>query len=167
MDLLQQHCRNQKQSAHGLKLWPLPMYGSLPSRDQLKVFRPAARGQRKVVVATNIAETSITIEGVVYVVDSCFVKLKWYNADTNADALVVTEVSRASAEQRAGRAGRTRPGQCYRLCTEEQFLALPANTPPEMQRTDLSQSVLQLLALGIDNLVRFEFPSAPPSKNLV
>ena len=90
------------------------MYGSLPPHDQLKVFRPSMRGSRKVVVATNIAETSITIEGVVYVVDSCFVKLKWYNSDTNVDALIVTELSQASAEQRAGRAGRTRPGQCYR-----------------------------------------------------
>ncbi len=167
VDLLTEHCKSQKQSKHGLRLWPLPMYGSLPARDQLKVFRPATRGHRKVVVATNIAETSITIEGVVYVVDSCFVKLKWYNADTNADSLIITEVSRASAEQRAGRAGRTRPGQCYRLCTEEEFAELPANTPPEMQRTDLSHAVLQLLALGINNLVRFEFPSAPPSKNLV
>ncbi len=167
VELLREHCRDQKQSKHGLRLWPLPMYGSLPAHDQLKVFRPATRGHRKVVVATNIAETSITIEGVVYVVDSCFVKLRWYNADTNVDTLIVTEVSKASAQQRAGRAGRTRPGQCYRLCTEEQFVKLPANTPPEMQRTDLSQSVLQLLALGIDNLVRFEFPSAPPSKNLI
>ncbi len=167
VDLLREHGREQKQSKHGLRLWPLPMYGSLPAHDQLKVFRPASRGHRKVVVATNIAETSITIDGVAYVVDCCFVKTRWYNADSNADTLVVTEVSRASAQQRAGRAGRTRPGQCYRLCTEEQFLRLPANTPPEMQRTDLSQSVLQLLALGVDNLVRFEFPSAPPSKNLI
>ena len=103
-----------KESKHGLKLWPLPMYGSLPPHDQLKVFRPSMRGSRKIVVATNIAETSITIEGIVHVVDSCFVKLKWYNSDTNVDALIVTELSQASAEQRAGRAGRTRPGQCYR-----------------------------------------------------
>ena len=73
----------------------------------------------------------------------------------------------ASGQQRAGRAGRTRPGKCYRLCTEEDYLNLPLNTPPEMQRTDLSLAVLQLKALGIDNVVRFEFPSAPPSKNLI
>jgi len=169
VSLLREHGRNdgQKQSRHGLKLWPLPMYGSLPAHDQLKVFRPSMRGYRKIVVATNIAETSITIEGVVYVIDSCFVKMKWYNADTNADTLLITEISRASGQQRAGRAGRTRPGQCYRLCKEQDYARLPLNTPPEMQRTDLSLSVLQLLALGIDNLVRFEFPSAPPSKNLI
>ena len=79
---------------------------------------------------------------------------RWYNADTNADVLLVTEASRASAEQRAGRAGRTRPGQCYRLCTEEDFSKLPLQTPPEMQRTDLAPAVMQLLALGIDNIVR-------------
>ena len=79
---------------------------------------------------------------------------RWYNADTNADVLLVTEASRASAEQRAGRAGRTRPGQCYRLCTEEDFAKLPLQTPPEMQRTDLAPAVMQLLALGIDNIVR-------------
>lgn len=158
---------SDKHSKHGLKIWPLPMYGSLPPQDQLKVFRPSLRGYRKIVVATNIAETSITIEGIVYVIDSGFVKLKWYNADTNVDALIVTEISQASAEQRAGRAGRTRPGQCYRLCREEDFQKLPLNTPPEMQRTDLSTAVLQLKALGIDNVVRFEFPSAPPSKNLM
>ncbi len=167
VSLLKESSRGAKQSRHGLRLWPLPMYGSLPPHDQLKVFRPAMRGTRKIVVATNIAETSITIEGVTYVIDSCFVKLKWYNSDTNVDALLVTEVSQASAEQRAGRAGRTRPGQCYRLCTEEAFNDLPLNTPPEMQRTDLASSVLQLKALGIDNVVKFEFPSAPPSKNLI
>ena len=116
ISLLQEHARSSGSNAsrHGLRLWPLPMYGSLPAGEQLKVFRPSLRGSRKVVVATNIAETSITIEGIVYVVDSCYVKLAWYNSDTNVDALVVTEVSQSSAEQRAGRAGRTRPGQCYR-----------------------------------------------------
>ena len=167
VDLLKEHARQKKKSKHGLNIWPLPMYGSLPPHEQLKVFRPTMRGSRKIVVATNIAETSITIEGIVYVVDSCFVKLKWYNANTNVDALIVTEVSQASSEQRSGRAGRTRPGQCFRLCREEDFEKLSLNTPPEMQRTDLSSSVLQLKALGIDNVVRFEFPSAPPSKNLI
>jgi ATP-dependent RNA helicase DDX35 len=167
VSLLRENARGEQKSRHGLKLWPLPMYGSLPAHDQLKVFRPAMRGSRKIIVATNIAETSITIEGIVYVIDSCFVKLKWYNSDTNVDALLVTELSQASAEQRAGRAGRTRPGQCYRLCTEEGFKKLSLNTPPEMQRTDLASAVLQLKALGIDNVVKFEFPSAPPSKNLI
>ena len=72
------------------------MYGSLPPQDQLKVFRPGGRGTRKIVVATNIAETSITIEGVAYVVDSCFVKMKWYNPDSNVDALIITEISQVT-----------------------------------------------------------------------
>ena len=156
-----------KNATTGQSLYPLPMHGSLPHADQHKVFRQAPRGQRKVVVATNIAETSITIDGIAYVVDSCFVKQKWFNPETNVDSLVITQVSKASAQQRTGRAGRTRPGQCFRLCTEDDFNKLPLNTLPEMQRTDLSVSVLMLKALGIDNLVRFEFPSAPPSKNLI
>ena len=169
VNLLREHSRSEKaqQNKHGLKVWPLPMYGSLPPNDQLKVFRPGGRGTRKVVVATNIAETSITIEGVSYVIDSCFVKMKWYNPESNVDSLIITEISQASGKQRAGRAGRTRPGKCYRLCTEEAYHNLPLNTPPEMQRTDLCLAVLQLKALGIDNIVRFEFPSAPPSKNLI
>merc|ERR1712012_1388328 len=92
---------------------------------------------------------------------------KWFNSNTSVDSLIVTEISQASAQQRTGRAGRTRPGQCFRLCREADFHKLALNTPPEMQRTDLSMAVLQLKALGIDNIVRFEFPSAPPSKNLI
>ena len=94
VNLLKDHARAEDPSKnrHGLKIWALPMYGSLPPNDQLKVFRPGGRGTRKVVVATNIAETSITIEGIAYVVDSCFVKMKWYNPDTNVDALIITEV---------------------------------------------------------------------------
>ena len=159
--------KNNTNNKSGMKLLPLPMHGSLPPRDQLKVFQPSVRGHRKVVVATNIAETSITIEGIAYVVDSCFVKMKWFNPETSVDALIVTEISKASAQQRTGRAGRTRPGQCFRLCREEDFEKLSLNTPPEMQRTDLAMPVLLLKALGISNLVRFEFPSAPPSKNLI
>lgn len=165
--LLKEHTRESGPNKHGLKIWPVPMYGALSPHDQLKVFRPSTRGTRKVVVATNIAETSITIEGISHVVDSCFVKLKWFNPETTIDSLIVTEISKASALQRAGRAGRTRPGKCYRLCTKEAFSKLQLNTPPEMQRTDLSLPVLQLKALGIENIVRFEFPSAPPAKNLI
>jgi len=145
----------------------LPMYGALAPTRQLKVFRPAGRGFRKVVVATNIAETSITIDGISYVVDSCFVKQAWFNSATYCDSLTITTVSQAGAEQRAGRAGRTRPGKCLRMCRESDFLELAVNTPPELQRTDLCGPVLQLKSLGIDNIVRFDFPSAPPSRNLV
>jgi len=165
--LLKQYSDSAKDSKHGLRLWVLPMYGSLAPTRQLKVFRPVGRGYRKVVVATNIAETSITIDGISYVIDSCFVKQAWFNPDTYCDSLTVTTVSQAGGEQRAGRAGRTRPGRCLRMCREKDFLELPLNTPPELQRTDLCGAVLQLKALGIDNIVRFDFPSAPPSRNLI
>ena len=92
--------RHEKAATNsGLKLLPLPMHGSLPPKDQLKVFQPAVRGYRKVIIATNIAETSITIDGIAYVIDSCFVKQKWFNSETNVDSLIITETSQASAQQ--------------------------------------------------------------------
>ncbi|PSN42130.1 putative ATP-dependent RNA helicase DHX35 [Blattella germanica] len=149
-----------------VKLLILPMYGSLPNAEQLKVFRSTPRGLRKVVIATNIAETSITIFGIVYVIDCGFVKLRWFNPEAHIDSLVVVPVSQASANQRAGRAGRVRSGKAYRLYSEEEYDKLSTSTPPEMQRTELSMAVLQLKALGIDNVLRFNFPSPPPAKNL-
>jgi len=167
INILESSPSSSSTNRHGLQMEVLPMYGALSPSNQLRVFRPAARGYRKIIVATNIAETSITIDGIVHVIDSCYVKLAWFNTDTLTNSLIITEVSQASAVQRAGRAGRTCPGKCYRLCTEEAFAALPRNTVPEMQRTDLAHAVLQLKAMGIDNIVRFEFPSAPPSRNLI
>ena len=92
----------------------LPVYSALPSEMQSRIFDPAPPGSRKVVVATNIAETSLTIDGIYYVVDPGFVKQKVYNSKTGMDALVVTPISQAQAKQRAGRAGRTGPGKTYR-----------------------------------------------------
>ena len=97
-----------------------------------------------VVVATNIAETSVTIDGIVYVVDCGFVKLKAYNPRTGMESLVVAPVSRAQADQRAGRAGRVRPGECYRLYSEAVAAALDGAAVPEIQRTNLGPLVLQL-----------------------
>ncbi|GAB0091132.1 probable ATP-dependent RNA helicase DHX35 [Sergentomyia squamirostris] len=144
----------------------LPMYGTLPNSDQLKVFFAPPRGVRKIVVATNIAETSITIPGIVYVIDCGFVKLKWFTPESRMDSLVVVPVSRAAAEQRAGRAGRIKAGKVYRLYREQDFKELPENTPAEMRRTNLCGTILHLKALGIDNVLRFDFPSPPPAKNL-
>lgn len=157
---IQQHTKTDT------KLLILPMYGSLSNSEQLKVFRPAPRGFRKVIVATNIAETSVTISGVVYVVDCGFVKMKWFNAETYTDSLIIVPISKASAEQRAGRAGRTMPGNVYRLYTESEFEKLETATPAEMCRTDLSSALLLLKALSIDNVLRFSFPSPPPAHNL-
>lgn len=132
----------------------LPMYGTLPNRDQLKVFFSAPKGTRKAIIATNIAETSVTIPGIVYVIDSGFVKIKYFDSTSNMDSLVVVPISKAQAEQRAGRAGRVRKGKVFRLYTEESYEKLPAQIPPEIKRSDLCSTVLYLKALGIDNILR-------------
>uniref|UniRef100_A0A2K5K9A1 RNA helicase n=1 Tax=Colobus angolensis palliatus TaxID=336983 RepID=A0A2K5K9A1_COLAP len=141
----------------------LPMYAGLPSFEQMKVFERVSRSVRKVIVATNVAETSITISGIVYVIDCGFVKLRAYNPRTAIECLVVVPVSQASANQRAGRGGRSRSGKCYRLYTEEAFDKLPQSTVPEMQRSNLAPVILQLKALGIDNVLRFHFMSVSPA----
>ncbi|XP_004272895.1 probable ATP-dependent RNA helicase DHX35 isoform X2 [Orcinus orca] len=145
----------------------LPMYAGLPSFEQMKVFERVSRTVRKVIVATNVAETSITISGIVYVIDCGFVKLRAYNPRTAIECLVVVPVSQASASQRAGRGGRSRSGKCYRLYTEEAFDQLPQSTVPEMQRSNLAPVILQLKALGIDNVLRFRFMSPPPAQSMV
>ncbi|XP_073930860.1 probable ATP-dependent RNA helicase DHX35 isoform X4 [Castor canadensis] len=145
----------------------LPMYAGLPSFEQMKVFERVSRSVRKVIVATNVAETSITISGIVYVIDCGFVKLRAYNPRTAIECLVVVPVSQASANQRAGRGGRNRSGKCYRLYTEDAFDKLPQSTVPEMQRSNLAPVILQLKALGIDNVLRFHFMSPPPAQSMV
>ncbi|NXC43556.1 DHX35 helicase, partial [Penelope pileata] len=145
----------------------LPMYAGLPSPDQMKVFERVSRSVRKVIVATNVAEASITIHGISFVIDCGFVKLRAYNPKTAIECLVVVPVSKASANQRAGRAGRNRSGKCYRLYTEEDYEKLPKSTVPEMQRSNLAPVILQLKALGIDNVLRFPFLSPPPAQSMV
>lgn len=132
----------------GVRLKAVPIYAGLPAEKQMKVFAPTNSKIRKVVIATNIAETSVTIDGVVYVIDCGFVKIKTYSGKTGIEALVVVPVSQASANQRAGRAGRNRPGKCYRLFPESSWPKLPLQTPPEIQRSNLSSIVLQLKGLG-------------------
>lgn len=144
-----------------------PLYAGLPPRVQQVAFQPPPRNTRKVIFASNVAETSVTIEGVVHVIDSLFNKRKTYDARRGNEALVVTEISTASANQRAGRAGRVRPGFCYRLCTEPSFSNLTDQETPEMVRSDLTSTVLQLKALGIDNVINFEWLSPPPASNIL
>jgi len=153
----------EKMSSQEMKMMVLPMYGGLSVAEQLKVFQRTPVNTRKVVIATNIAEASITINGIVYVIDSGFVKLKAYNPSSGIESLVVVPVSQASAEQRAGRAGRIRSGKAYRLYTEESFHKLEKRTCPEMQRSDLAPVILQLKSLGIANVLRFAFLSRPPA----
>eukprot|EP00124_Ichthyophonus_hoferi_P002617 Ihof_evm5s186 gene=Ihof_evmTU5s186 len=152
----------------GLSLWILPFYSTLPREHQMRVFTPTPRGTRKVIISTNIAETSVTLPDIVYVLDCGFVKLKSYNPSTGVEALVITPISKASAKQRAGRAGRVRPGKAYRLYTEHDYdKVLPLVTPPEIQRTNLQMVVLQLKAMGIDNVLRFDFMSSPMPEALI
>lgn len=146
----------------------LPVYSALPSEMQSRIFEPAPQGARKCVVATNIAEASLTIDGIYYVVDPGFSKQKAFNAKLGMDSLVVTPISQASARQRAGRAGRTGPGKCYRLYTEIAYKQEMLSTNvPEIQRTNLGNVVLQLKAMGINDLLGFDFMDPPPVATLV
>lgn len=145
-----------------------PIYANLPSDMQAKIFEPTPEGARKVVLATNIAETSITIEGVVFVIDPGFVKQNSYNPRTGMSSLIVVPCSRASANQRAGRAGRVGPGKAFRLYTKWAFSnELEENTVPEIQRTNLGMTVLVLKSLGINNFMDFEFMDPPPGETLI
>ncbi|KAL6909797.1 hypothetical protein ACP4OV_001456 [Aristida adscensionis] len=145
-----------------------PVYSSLPSEIQSKIFEPASPGKRKVVVATNIAEASITIDGIYYVVDPGFAKLNVYNPKLGLDSLAITPLSQASAKQRAGRAGRTGPGKCYRLYTESAYRnEMPPTTTPEIQRANLGSTVLNMKAMGINDLLSFDFMDPPASQALL
>ncbi|KAL5721851.1 RNA helicase [Ranunculus cassubicifolius] len=150
------------------KLMILPIYSQLPADLQAKIFHPAEEGARKCIVATNIAETSLTVDGILYVIDTGYGKMKVYNPRMGMDALQVFPVSRAAADQRAGRAGRTGPGTCYRLYTESAYQneMLP-NPVPEIQRTNLGNVVLLLKSLKIENLLDFDFMDPPPQDNIL
>lgn len=157
------------------ELVAVPLYSSLPPAQQQKIFEsppgpkyPGGPAGRKVVVATNIAETSITIDGIVYVVDPGFAKQKVYNPRIRVESLLVSPVSKASASQRAGRAGRTRPGKCFRLYTEKAYKGeLTEQTYPEILRSNLGVVVLTLKKLGIDDLVHFDFLDPPAPETLM
>ena len=148
-------------------LLPLPLYAGLSVEQQMYVFEPSPEANRKVIFATNIAEASVTIDGIVYVIDSGFVKLRAYNPQTGIETLTATPVSKASATQRAGRAGRTKAGKCYRLYTESAHNSLAEATIPEIQRSNLAPTILQLKALGIDNIARFDFLTPPPAELII
>ncbi|RCV17890.1 hypothetical protein SETIT_3G256300v2, partial [Setaria italica] len=145
-----------------------PIYANLPTELQAKIFEPAPPGARKVVLATNIAETSLTIDGISYVVDPGFCKVKSYSPRTGTESLLVQPISKASADQRAGRSGRTGPGKCFRLFTEHSYNKdMEDETVPEIQRSNLASVVLSLKALGINDLVSFDFMDPPASEGLL
>ncbi|KAG2160253.1 pre-mRNA splicing factor [Suillus bovinus] len=146
----------------------LPIYSQMPADLQAKIFEATPDGRRKVIVATNIAETSLTVDGIIYVVDAGYSKLKVYNPKVGMDALQITPVSQANANQRTGRAGRTGSGFCYRLYTEMAFRnEMFPNTIPEIQRTNLANTVLLLKSLGVKNLLEFDFMDPPPQANII
>ncbi len=152
----------------------VPLYSSLPPYMQQKIFDPAPGPNkkgipgRKIVIATNIAETSITIDGIVYVIDTGFSKQKVYNPRIRVESLLVSPISKASAKQRAGRAGRTKPGKCFRLYTEAAYTnELVENTYPEILRSNLASTVLTLKKLGIKDLVHFDFMDPPAPETLM
>lgn len=157
------------------ELMVVPLYSSLPPNQQQRIFEPAPGPRypggpsgRKCVIATNVAETSITIDGIVYVVDPGFSKQKVYNPRSRVESLLVSPISKASAKQRAGRAGRTQPGKCFRLYTEISFMQdLVEQTYPEILRSNLGSVVLTLLKLGVEDLVHFDFMEPPAPETLM
>lgn len=161
----------QRTKALGSKIKEMlicPIYATLPSDLQARIFAETPPGARKVVIATNIAETSLTIDGIVYVIDPGFCKQKSYNPRSGMESLIVTPVSKASSLQRAGRAGRTGPGKCFRLFTAWSYQhELEDNTIPEIQRTNLGNVVLMLKSLGINDLMNFDFMDPPPAETLL
>ncbi|OBT52331.1 hypothetical protein VE04_07626, partial [Pseudogymnoascus sp. 24MN13] len=149
------------------KLSILPIYSQMPADLQAKIFDRAAPGVRKVIVATNIAETSLTVDGIMYVVDAGYSKLKVYNPRMGMDTLQITPISQANASQRSGRAGRTGPGKAFRLFTEAAYKdELYIQTIPEIQRTNLSNTVLLLKSLGVKDLLDFDFMDPPPQDTI-
>jgi len=158
-------CNSYKELGAG-PVTVLPLYASLPPDQQRKVFEK--QNGRKIVVSTNIAETSLTIDGIVYVIDPGFSKQKVYNPRIRVESLLVSPISRASSRQRSGRAGRTRPGKAYRLFTEKTFkMELQEQTYPEILRSNLSNTVLTLCKLGITDLVHFDFIDPPAPETLM
>ncbi len=140
----------------------IPLHGDLPPEDQDRAFQP--NPLRKVVVATNVAETSVTIDGIRHVVDSGVARVARYDAERGISTLFIEEISRASAEQRKGRAGRTAPGTCHRLWTESGHLNRPERNTPEIQRSDLAEVVLLLHSLGIRRAAEFDWLDRPDAQ---
>ncbi|KAJ9496070.1 Salivary acidic proline-rich phosphoprotein 1/2 [Exophiala xenobiotica] len=148
------------------KLLILPLYAALPSAAQQRVFQPTPRFTRKIILSTNIAETSITVPGIRHVIDTGKAKQRLFRPSLNLDTLLTVPISRSSANQRSGRAGRDSPGTAYRLYTQSDFHQLAQDTEPEILRCDLSQLVLTLKAHGVDDLASFPFLTPPPRRAL-
>ncbi|MDQ3484236.1 MAG: ATP-dependent RNA helicase HrpA, partial [Actinomycetota bacterium] len=146
------------------KLEVLPLYARLSAAEQHRVFAP--HSHRRVVLATNVAETSLTVPGIHYVVDTGLARISRFSARTKVQRLPIEPISKASADQRKGRCGRLADGICIRLYAEEDFEARPAFTDPEILRTNLASVILQMTALGLGDIARFPFLDPPDSRNV-
>ncbi|KAH7090094.1 pre-mRNA-splicing factor ATP-dependent RNA helicase PRP43 [Auriculariales sp. MPI-PUGE-AT-0066] len=174
-------CRKIKIEADDLQsdsvgpLLCIPLYSSLPMAHQQRIFDPAPPPRtpdgppgRKLVISTNIAESSLTIDGVMYVVDPGFSKQRVYNPRIRVESILVSPISKASAQQRAGRAGRTKPGKCFRLYTEKDFMKeLEEQNYPEILRSNLANTILELLKIGVTDLVKFDYVDKPAPETLM
>ena len=158
---------NLSHAPFGRKLHILPLYGRLAKEEQERVFDPAPRGKKKVVISTNIAETSVTISDITTVIDCGLCKLNYYNPRNFTSSLVESAVSKASCNQRKGRAGRTQPGTCYRLYSRKDFETRPEYTLEEIYRTDLSEVVLRMAELGITDFYDFDFIASPGREGII
>uniref|UniRef100_A0A8C3PDY9 DEAH-box helicase 37 n=1 Tax=Chrysemys picta bellii TaxID=8478 RepID=A0A8C3PDY9_CHRPI len=166
LDLGDDGLEEGEKSNSSLPLYVLPLYSLLAPEKQAKVFRPPPLGTRLCVVATNVAETSLTIPSIKYVVDCGKVKKRFYDKVTGVSSFRVTWTSQASANQRAGRAGRTEPGHCYRLYSSAVFSDFEKFSPPEITRRPVEDLILQMKALNIEKVINFPFPTPPPTEAL-
>lgn len=144
------------------KILVLPLFAALPQAAQQRVFQPAPPRTRKIILATNIAETSVTVSGVRFVIDCGKAKIKQFRSQIGLDSLLVKPISKSAATQRKGRAGREAPGQCYRLYTEKDYLSLKPSNTPEILRCDLAQAILTMKSRGVNDVINFPFLDSPP-----
>nr|CCA21592.1 premRNAsplicing factor ATPdependent RNA helicase put [Albugo laibachii Nc14] len=160
--------RDQRSNDDPLHLEVFPLYGALSGNQQRQIFRPVSEESvRKIIVATNVAETSLTIDGIRYVIDSGFTKQKVYNPARQIESLVVVPISKVAAQQRAGRAGRTAPGKCFRLYSKESYDQMMSETIPEIQRTNLANTMLYLKLLGIHDVLKFHYVDPPDQDSIL
>lgn len=148
------------------KLVVLPLFAALPQAAQQRVFQPAPPKTRKIIISTNIAETSVTVSGVRFVIDCGKAKVKQFRARIGLDSLLVKPISKSAAIQRKGRAGREAPGKCYRLYTEPDYHTMQQSNTPEILRCDLSHAILTMKARGLDDIINFPFLDRPPREAL-
>ncbi|KAK2522757.1 hypothetical protein Q9233_010116 [Columba guinea] len=166
LDLGDGDSEEDEKSDSSLPLYVLPLYSLLAPEKQAKVFRAPPPDTRLCVVATNVAETSLTIPGIKYVVDCGKVKKRFYDKITGVSSFRVTWISQASADQRAGRAGRTEPGHCYRLYSSAVFMDFEKFSAPEITKRPVEDLILQMKALNIEKVINFPFPTPPPTEAL-